>query len=130
MKKILIIDDDRLFLKFITEYVTANYPALELTTCESSLLGLPLICADLDLLLLDLEIPDMDGRKLLEYAKAKGVDKSSIIILSGRDAAYLHKLFPMGECLAVLNKHEARQKVVLDMIFSALQQKAIASRNG
>ncbi|PLX85021.1 MAG: histidine kinase [Desulfuromonas sp.] len=130
MKKILIIDDDRLFLKFITEYVTDNYPALELITCENSLQGLPLISADLDLLLLDLELPDMDGRKLLEYAKAKGVSKSCIIILSGRDADYLHKLFPMGECLAVLNKHEARQKAVLDMVFTALQQKASASQHG
>jgi hypothetical protein len=29
----------------------------------------------------------------------------------------------MGQCLAVLNKHEARQKVVLDMVFDALQKK-------
>jgi hypothetical protein len=30
----------------------------------------------------------------------------------------------MGQCLAVLNKNEARQKVVLEMIFDALQKKA------
>jgi hypothetical protein len=29
----------------------------------------------------------------------------------------------MGSCLAVLNKYEAKQKAVLDMVFDALQQK-------
>jgi CheY-like chemotaxis protein len=124
MKKILIIDDDKMFIDVLTEYVRENYPALELLTSTDPIKGLAHISADLDLLLLDLEMPGMDGTKLLAYAKSKGVRKSNIIILSGRDANYLHKLFPMGECLAVLNKHEARQKVVLDMIFKALQQKS------
>jgi len=31
----------------------------------------------------------------------------------------------MGSCLAVLNKHEVRQKAVLDMIFSSLSKKAV-----
>ncbi|MDH3454850.1 MAG: histidine kinase, partial [Desulfuromonadales bacterium] len=86
--------------------------------------GLAEISPDLDLLLLDLEMPHLDGNKLLAYAVEKGVDKSRIIILSGRDAEYLHECIPMGQCLAVLNKNEARQKVVLDMIFSALHRKA------
>ena len=61
---------------------------------------------------------------VLARMKDKGIDKSRIIILSGRDAEYLHKRFPMGRCLAVLNKHEARQKAVLDMVFDALQKKS------
>jgi len=52
-----------------------------------------------------------------------GLSKNRIIILSGRDADYLHQRFPMGSCLAVLNKFEARQKAVLDMIFNSLQRK-------
>jgi DNA-binding response OmpR family regulator len=124
MKKILLIDDDCLFLKLLTDYVKKRYPDLEIMTYDNALQGLSKINADLDLLLLDLEMPDMDGSKLLAYAKQKGLDKGRIIILSGRDADYLHKCFPMGECLAVLNKHEARQKAVLDMIFDSLQHKA------
>ena len=45
------------------------------------------------------------------------------VILSGRDADYLHQCFPMGSCLAVLNKYETRQRAVLDMVFGALQRK-------
>lgn len=124
MKKILIIDDDRLFLEYLSDYVRDRYPNLEILAYDKALQGLAQINADLDLLLLDLEMPNMDGSKLLAYAAEKGLDRRRIIILSGRDADYLHKCFPMGQCLAVLNKHEARQKAVLDMIFNALHKKA------
>ena len=124
MKKILLIDDDRLFLEFLTHYVRERYPKLEILAYNNALQGLAQINADLDLLLLDMEMPDFDGAKLLAYATSKGLDRSRIIILSGHDAEYLHKCFPMGQCLAVLNKHEARQKIVLDMVFDALQKKA------
>jgi CheY-like chemotaxis protein len=124
MKKILLIDDDRLFLEFLSHYIRERYPKLELLAYNNPLQGLARINSDLDLLLLDLEMPDLDGRKLLAYAIEKGLDKSRIIILSGRDADYLHECIPMGQCLAVLNKNEARQKVALDMIFDALQKKA------
>ncbi len=123
MKKILLIDDDRLFLEFLTDYVRERFPKLEILAYDNSLHALAQINADIDLLLLDLEMPNLDGSKLLSYAIEKGVARSRIIILSGRDADYLHKCFPMGQCLAVLNKHEARQKDVLDMVFDALQKK-------
>jgi len=124
MKKVLIIDDDQLFLNFLTDYVSERFPNLEILAFDNALQGLAHINTDLDLLLLDLEMPDLDGGKLLAYATEKGLDCRRIIILSGRDADYLHKCFPMGQCLAVLNKHEVRQRAVLDMIFDALDQKA------
>jgi CheY-like chemotaxis protein len=123
MKKILLIDDDKLFLEFLTGYVHRRYPDLQIIACDNSTDGLARISADLDLLLLDLEMPQIDGSKLLAYAGEKGLDRKRIIILSGHDADYLHKRFAMGDCLAVLNKHEARQKAVLDMIFSSLHEK-------
>ena len=77
-----------------------------------------------DLLLVDLEMPTFDGAKIFRYATGAGVDKNRIVILSGREAEYLHEHFPLGTCLAVLNKYEAKQKAVLDMIFISLQRKA------
>jgi CheY-like chemotaxis protein len=129
MGKILLIDDDKTFLKALEEYVAKRYPGLSVLTCDDPIKCLVNITEDLDLLLVDLEMPGLDGSKILSYAVSKGLSKNRIIILSGRDADYLHDRFPMGCCLAVLNKYEGQQEDVLDMIFSALQQKSNDKKN-
>jgi hypothetical protein len=68
-------------------------------------------------------MPEMDGNKIIKFAIEMGISRSRIILLSSHDADYLHRHFPMGTCLAVLNKYEAGQKAVLDMIFNSLQRK-------
>jgi len=127
MGKILIIDDDALFSKELSRNITLYYPLLQVEVCNDPLKALKVIRKKgLDLLVVDLEMPVIDGRKIFDYATKVGIDKNRIIILSGRDADYLHDHFPMGTCLAVLNKYESKQKAVLDMIFSSLQKKASA----
>jgi CheY-like chemotaxis protein len=125
MGKILLIDDDAAFLNLLEKYVEEHYTGLEVLTCNDPIKCLVSITEDLDLLLVDLEMPGLDGSKILSYAVSKGLSKNRIIILSGRDAEYLHQKFPMGSCLAVLNKYEGQQRDVLDMIFSSLQQKSL-----
>jgi CheY-like chemotaxis protein len=129
MGNILLIDDDKTFLKVLEEYVAKRYPDLSVLTCDDPIKCLVYITKDLDLLLVDLEMPGLDGSKILSYAVAKGLSKNRVIILSGHDADYLHDRFPMGSCLAVLNKYEGQQEDVLDMIFSALQQKSMGKKN-
>jgi CheY-like chemotaxis protein len=122
MESILIIDDDPAFLDLMRAYLNERHPGLAVQTCVDPISCLGRITADLRLLLIDLEMPGLDGSKVLAYAKAKGVSKDRIIILSARSAEYLHNRFPMGSCLAVMNKYEIRQKEALDMIFSQLEQ--------
>ena len=129
MGKVLLIDDDETFLKLLEEYVAERYPGLSVLTCNDPIKCLASITEDLDLLLVDLEMPGLDGSKILSYAVSKGVNKNRIIILSGHDADYLHDRFPIGSCLAVLNKYEGQQENVLDMIFSSLQQKSVEKKN-
>ena len=74
-------------------------------------------------------MPGLDGAKILSYAVSRGLSKHRIIILSGHDAEYLHDRFPMGSCLAVINKFEAQQENALDMIFNSLQQKDLTKKN-
>ena len=128
MGKILLIDDDEAFLKLLEEYVAERYPGLTVLTCNDPIKCLVSITDDLDLLLIDLEMPGLDGSKILSYTVSKGVSRTRIIILSGRDSEYLHDRFPMGSCLAVLNKYEGRQNDALDMIFSSLQQKSMGKK--
>ncbi|MFA7062254.1 MAG: response regulator [Pedobacter sp.] len=124
MGRILLIDDDRGFTDFMSGYIRENYPLLQVEICNSPVTALQLIkSGGYDLMLIDLEMPTMDGLKVLGFATQSGVDKNRIVILSGRDADTLHEICPMGTCLAVLNKFEARQKLVLDMIFNSLHKK-------
>jgi DNA-binding NarL/FixJ family response regulator len=124
MGKILIIDDDHMFLDYLADYIVENYPLLETETCTDPYKGLAAIRqGPIDLLLVDLEMPSLDGAKVIRFATEAGIDKNRIVIISGRDADYLHEHFPLGTCLAVLNKYESRQKAVLDMIFNSLQRK-------
>lgn len=123
MGTILLIDDDAKFLDFMQAYLRERYPRLSVTACDDPVACLRKITTDLDLLLVDLEMPGLDGAKVLSYATSIGLSKNRVVILSARDADYLHDRFPMGSCLAVLNKHEAKQKEVLDMVFSSLERK-------
>ena len=128
MRKILIVDDDAPYLDALREQIRSLYPLLAVVTCSDPFQALAILKAEpVDLLLVDLEMPVMDGTKIVSFAVSLGMDKNRIVILSGRDANYLHEQFPMGTCLAVLNKYEAKQKAVLDMIFSSMQRKAAAS---
>jgi CheY-like chemotaxis protein len=128
MGRILLIDDDPAFTRFLGDYIRGNYPLLQVEIRNNPVAALHSIKnGGYDLMLIDLEMPAMDGLKLLKFAIEAGMDKNRIVILSGRDADFLHDLCPMGTCLAVLNKFEARQKTVLDMVFSSLNRKAGAS---
>ncbi len=130
MGRILIVDDDVAFSTLLSRYIKKYYPLLQVETCTDPVQALAALqqCG-VDLLLVDLEMPKLDGIKIFKFATESGIDKNRIVILSGRDAEYLHEHFPMGTCLAVLNKYEARQKDVLDMIFKSLQTKVAASNS-
>ncbi len=123
MKRLLYVDDDPAMLKELSRHIRENFPGIETITCQDPIKALSLIDNSLDLLVIDLEMPAVDGKKLLMYATSLGLDKKKIIIISGRDADYLHEAIPMGLCLCVLNKHDASQKAVLDMVLTALEKK-------
>ncbi len=128
MGRILLIDDDPAFTRFLGAYIADNFPLLQVDICNNPMSALHSIkVGNYDLMLIDLEMPAMDGLKLLNFAVSAGMDKNRIVILSGRDADFLHGVCPMGTCLAVLNKFEARQKSVLDMVFNSLNRKAAAA---
>jgi response regulator of citrate/malate metabolism len=124
MGKVLIIDDDPGFTALLSSYIHEICPLLRIEICNDPIAALALIKrGDNELILIDLEMPALDGMKIYKFATESGFDKRRIVILSGRDPNYLREFFPMGSCLAVLNKFEAKQKEVLGMILKSLQTK-------
>ena len=130
MGRILLIDDDHNFTDFLTGHIRTSYPLLQVELCDNPLAARQAISAGgYDLMLIDLEIPGCNGLELLTFAIESGADKNRIVIISDREADFLHQICPMGSCLAVLNKFEVRQKAVLEMILSSVSRKS-AARSG
>ena len=124
MCQVLLIDDEIAFTEYLKGYVARQYPGINMAACNDPLEALRLLQQNsYALILIDVEMPVMDGRKLLKFSLQAGIEPSRIIMLSGHTADYLHKVCPAGSCLAVLNKFEIRQREVLDMVFTSLSAK-------
>jgi DNA-binding response OmpR family regulator len=124
VKRIVIVDDDTPFLEHWKAFLEERYAGqVSVETCADPLQALKIIRDDIRLLMLDLEMPNLDGKKLLQCAVQRGVDRRRIVIASARDADYLHGLFPPGECLAVINKQEPAQQAAFLMILDSVMRK-------
>jgi len=75
------------------------------------------------LLLLDWEMPDMDGVEVLDAARNAGVDLKRIIITSSHPADRLHEVFDDAGCLAVIEKAEPEQQAAFMMILDSIMKR-------
>ena len=124
MSRIMIVDDYKPFCIMWADFFASNYPGkaiIEIFTNPFS--ALPHLSSDISLLLVDYEMPLIKKKKFLNYATNKGVDKNRIIVASGRDSNHLHKEFPQGSCLAVINKDDPVQNQVFLMIVDSIMRK-------
>lgn len=124
MKRILIVDDHAIFCEHWKAFLKERFPGLvQVETYTDPFAALRAISPDLSLLMLDLQMPGLDGKKVLEFAAAKGVDRRRVVITSASHADHLHDVFPAGDCLAVINKEEPAQQAVFLMILDSLMSK-------
>lgn len=79
--------------------------------------------SDIHLLLLDWEMPDMDGVEVLEAARDAGVDLKRIIVTSSHPADRLHEVFDSTGCLAVIEKAEPAQQAAFMMILDSIMKR-------
>lgn len=120
-RRIVLVDDSGLYAESWRAVLTCRYGSrVSLETYQDPLQAIPKFDPSIDLLLIDLEMPVMDGKKLAAIAKDRGVPCKRIVILSGRDADELHRLFPAGDCLAVINKTESQQQGAFLMILDSI----------
>jgi len=78
---------------------------------------------DVHLLLVDWEMPEMDGKELLEAALSNGVNPKRIIITSAHPAHRLHEVFDDTPCLAVIEKSEPEQQAAFMMILDSIMRR-------
>lgn len=87
--KILVIDDDLDILTAIEAGLQLPGIKLEITTAHNALVGLQQAKLWIpDLIVLDLNLPDMDGFELMREIKRDGqLNKTKIIMLTAQDSS-------------------------------------------
>jgi CheY-like chemotaxis protein len=78
---------------------------------------------DIHVMLLDWEMPDLDGHAVLEEARRSGVNLKRVVITSGHPANELHEAFDRSGCLAVIEKAEPEQQAAFMMILDSIMRR-------
>jgi CheY-like chemotaxis protein len=123
-KRVVIVDDSVAFCELWSRLLTERYGEVAaVETYRHPYDALPKIDESIDLLLVDLEMPGMDGQKFVNYARQQGVSSKRIIVTSSHPADELHERFRIGETIAVINKTEAEQQKAFLMILDSIMNK-------
>jgi two-component system, OmpR family, phosphate regulon response regulator OmpR len=123
-KRIVIVDDSPAYCDLWSNFMTERYADVAtIETYSHPYDALPKIDANIDLLIVDLEMPGMDGKKFVDYARQKGVSPRRIVVTSSHSADELHQRFRIGETIAVINKTEPRQQEAFLMILDSVMRR-------
>ena len=123
-KRVVIVDDSPSYCDLWSNFMIERYPeSARVETYSHPYDALPKIDASIDLLIVDLEMPGMDGKKFVDYARAKGLPARRIIVTSSHPADELHQRFRIGETIAVINKTEAKQQEAFLMILDSVMRR-------
>jgi CheY-like chemotaxis protein len=124
IKRIVIVDDSPAYCDLWSNFMLERYSdRVDVETYSHPYDALAKIDASIDLLIVDLEMPGMDGKKFVEYARQKGLSPRRIVVTSSRSADELHQRFRIGETIAVLNKTEAKQQEAFLMILDSIMRR-------
>ncbi len=120
-KRIVVVDDSAAFCDLWSKFIRSRYAGVvTVETYAHPYDALPKIDADIDLLIVDLEMPGMDGRKFVDYARQKGLPARRIVVTSAHSADELHERFRLGEAIAVINKTDPKQQEAFLMILDSV----------
>lgn len=123
-KRVVIVDDSPAYCDLWSNFMLERYATkCEVETYSHPYDALPKIDDSIDLLIVDLEMPGMDGKKFVEYARAKGLSPRRIVVTSSHSADELHQRFRIGDAIAVINKTEAKQQEAFLMILDSIMRR-------
>ena len=123
-KRIVIVDDSAAYADLWSNFILERYEErVNVETYNHPYEALPKIDASIDLLIVDLEMPGMDGKKFVDYARQKGLSARRIVVTSSHSADELHQRFRIGETIAVINKTEAKQQEAFLMILDSVMRR-------
>jgi len=123
-RRAVVIDDSQVQCAVWKRLLEDRYgDRIAVETYSDPRTGVEAMGPDVHLLLLDWEMPHMDGKEVLEAARALGVNLKRIIITSSHPADRLHEEFDESGCLAVIEKAEPEQQAAFMMILDSIMRR-------
>jgi CheY-like chemotaxis protein len=123
-RRVLVVDDSTFqcaaWRKLLEERYGGKVAVETYTDPAEAVIGL---APDIHLLLLDWEMPEMNGKEVLAAAREAGVNLKRVIITSGHPADRLHEEFDDSGCLAVIEKTEPEQQAAFLMILDSIMRR-------
>ena len=123
-RQVVVIDDSQIqcaVWKRLLEDRYGERVAVETYTDPRD--GVKVLSPEIHLLLLDWEMPWMDGKEVLDAARDQGVNLKRVIITSSHPADRLHEEFDDTGCLAVIEKAEPEQQAAFMMILDSIMKR-------
>ena len=125
MKRVVIVDDSPAYGDLWSNFMTERYgDTVKVETYSHPYDALAKIDDSIDLLIVDLEMPGMDGKKFVDYARQKGMPARRIVVTSSHSAEELHERFRIGETIAVIKKTDPKQQEAFLMILDSVMKKS------
>jgi len=123
-KRVVVVDDSVAYCDLWSNFILERYADLvDLESYSHPYDALPKIDDTIDLLIVDLEMPGMDGKKFVDYARQKNVPARRIVVTSSHSADELHERFRIGETIAVINKTDPKQQEAFLMILDSIMRR-------
>jgi CheY-like chemotaxis protein len=121
----VVIDDSGFQCSALRRLLEGRYgERVAVETYVDPVAALERLGPDVGLLLLDWEMPGLDGAAMLEEARRRGVDLKRVIIRSGHHADELHRQFDGRGCLCVIEKGEQEQQAAFLMILDGIVRRS------
>jgi putative two-component system response regulator len=119
-RRILIVDDEEINLR-LTEYILRNH-SYEVITANSGAQGLDLLRRRMiDLVLLDIEMPVMNGFRMFEYIKKEYANLPVIFLTASGDKRDVLEVIRMGAVDYVRKPFDP--KVLAERVAHALEHR-------
>ena len=126
--RVVVVDDSATACHWLRRLLEERYgEEVEVEAFVQAERALPRLGPDVDLLVLDWEMPGLDGTAVLEEALRRGVPCKRIVVRSAHPADELHRAFDTSGCLAVIEKGEARQEAAFRMILDGVARRPRAT---
>jgi two-component system sensor histidine kinase/response regulator len=123
-RRVLVVDDSMVQCAVWRRLLEERYgERVAVETYTDPAEAVPGMAPDIHLLLLDWEMPEMDGKEVLAAAREAGVNLKRVIITSGHPADRLHEEFDDSGCLAVIEKSEPEQQAAFLMILDSIMRR-------